>query len=212
MMRKLLKLGANPDLGEVHNFSVVNTPLLRVIEWTDHHALEAVQVLVAAHASIDQVDQYGYSPLLRAVERSEKEVVQFLLSHGADMTMRSPAGKSLLEIAASKRSVWPQMEAEGILTRHAIMLEKLHGTRPPAQGKVLGLYTMPVPLWPSMPLPLQDAQPTSAPTDAGISTGTDGSVSTDTDYDEDTDYYYGTDADSDDDSDGYLYDTDSDSD
>jgi hypothetical protein len=136
VMKMLLKVGAHPDLGEVRNMSVVSTPLLRAIA-TCHSfcALDAVAALASARADVDQVDQFGYSPLLLAVERDQKEVVKFLLSRGADITIRSPSGKSVLEIA-------PNKEMREILQNQAYMLDRMCAVKPPVPPtKVLGLYT-----------------------------------------------------------------------
>jgi hypothetical protein len=128
-----------------------------------------------------------------AVEREEKGVVKFLLSRGADITIRSPSGKSVLEIA-------PNKEMREILQNQALLLDKVRGVGLPVPPtEILGLYSKLEPHWPSQPLhstppPGTPAAVASTHTDAPAG-GADSNAATGTDTDSDDDYEYDTDED-----------------
>jgi hypothetical protein len=154
VMKKLLQHGAHPDLGAIDASSysgstkrvITSTPLLQAISsWDGCTKLEAMKLLLSWGADVNQVDEFGYSPLALAVEKNKKEIVKFLLKSGADVTMLSPSRKFMWEIA-------PTTELDQILrenfTEHGA--RRLKNGQPKAQAKkVPKQYTMPAPLLPT---------------------------------------------------------------
>jgi ankyrin repeat protein len=85
---QLLAQGASPSAADRHGF----TPL--------HFAAQqrslAAELLLAAGAEVDAVNQYDNTPLAVAVmnSRGHGELIQLLRHHGADPRHRSNAGQS----------------------------------------------------------------------------------------------------------------------
>tara|TARA_Y100001934_G_scaffold48840_1_gene59352 strand:- start:972 stop:1805 length:834 start_codon:yes stop_codon:yes gene_type:complete len=88
-VRMLLNKGANinTELGSV-------TPLLAA------SSLEMVKLLVANGANIDAVEINGFTALNRAVVRMNVDIVKYLISIGADTSIKDLASETLLHHAA----------------------------------------------------------------------------------------------------------------
>jgi|SRR5215213_2843807 len=54
---------------------------------------------------VNQTDQEGYTPLMRAAERGQVNVVRALLKRGAEVDARRPGGFTALMLAAQKGSL-----------------------------------------------------------------------------------------------------------
>lgn len=67
--------------------------------------MECVQLLVAAHADVNQRSRYGWTPLLTAVQNRHYRLASFLLDHGADPNIANNGGWSPLYIAVDNRNI-----------------------------------------------------------------------------------------------------------
>jgi ankyrin repeat protein len=67
--------------------------------------LETVKVLVDAGADVNQVTQYGWSPLLTATQNRYYKVASFLLDHGANPNIANKGGWTPLYIATDNRNI-----------------------------------------------------------------------------------------------------------
>lgn len=95
----LLAAGADPNLADAGG----NTPLLRATAsfHTSAHTIALLQALLAGRARIDHQDDRGYTALMQAAKGSSVEVVEFLLSHGADRKPLNCEGHDALAIAVA---------------------------------------------------------------------------------------------------------------
>ena len=122
MMRLLLDLGADPHLANEDG----TTPLLAaagVGVWSSSEspgsaaeALEAVELLRGLGNAVTAVDDNGDAALHGAVMRGSKELVLYLLEHGAALDPVNVRGWTPLTIAqgvfyANLGRRWPEMEA-----------------------------------------------------------------------------------------------------
>lgn len=85
-----------------------DTPLHTVCTWGE---LGAVRHLVDAGADIDAQGDRGCTPLFNAVIGDSADVVNFLLGRGADASIRSVDGRSVLDYAKNTRSPKSIIEA-----------------------------------------------------------------------------------------------------
>jgi ankyrin repeat protein len=67
--------------------------------------VETVKVLVDAGADVNQVTQYGWSPLLTATQNRYYKVGSFLLDHGANPNVANKGGWTPLYIATDNRNI-----------------------------------------------------------------------------------------------------------
>jgi uncharacterized protein len=67
--------------------------------------LESVRILLNAGASVNQVTNYGWSPLLIATENRYYQLGSFLLDHGADPNVVTKGAWSPLYIAVDNRNI-----------------------------------------------------------------------------------------------------------
>ena len=108
VVRVLIAGGANVNLPESPDDV---TPLLRAVSPLDRkeHAAEMVRDLVRAGANVNAADSDGDTPLLRAVNSGNPEVVSLLLSAGADVRSRDSEGDSPLAnaVLAAGPKRWP---------------------------------------------------------------------------------------------------------
>lgn len=61
-----------------------------------------VQYLLAKNANVDVRDIEGFSPLMRAAEARHLKMVQLLLAHKADLTLKNKNGETAYDIARAK--------------------------------------------------------------------------------------------------------------
>ena len=85
---KIVSLDQRNDLGD--------TPLHTVCSWGD---VDAVKVLVAAGADVNAVGDGGATPLVNAIIGGNPNVVEFLLSQGADRRVKVFGTTTLVEYA-----------------------------------------------------------------------------------------------------------------
>src|SRR5215471_3672737 len=68
-------------------------------------ALDSVKVLVEAGADVDQVTQYGWTPLLTAAQNKYYKVGSYLLDHGSNPNIANKGGWTPLYIATDNRNI-----------------------------------------------------------------------------------------------------------
>src|SRR5207253_2607153 len=64
---------------------------------------ELVKLLIAAGADVNVRHNWGYTPLMVAVRHHSPKTVTLLLSHGADVTLKSQKGEDALDWARQER-------------------------------------------------------------------------------------------------------------
>jgi ankyrin repeat protein len=67
--------------------------------------LESTRILVAAGADVNQVTQYGWTPLLAATQNRHYALATFLLEHGADANIANKGGWTPLYLATDNRNI-----------------------------------------------------------------------------------------------------------
>jgi ankyrin repeat protein len=67
--------------------------------------LDSVKVLLAAGADVNQVTDYGWSPLLVATQNRFYKLGAFLLDHGADVNLANKGGWTPLYLATDNRNI-----------------------------------------------------------------------------------------------------------
>jgi ankyrin len=67
--------------------------------------LESARLLLAAGADVNQVTQYGWTPLLTATQNRHYGLATFLLEHGADPNIANKGGWTPLYLATDNRNV-----------------------------------------------------------------------------------------------------------
>ncbi|KAL7409074.1 acyl CoA binding protein-domain-containing protein [Mrakia frigida] len=73
-------------------------------------SLALLETFLASNpSSINSLDPYGYSPLHLASDRNHSELVRFLLSKGADRTLRDSDGTTALEMAQANGEGWEEV-------------------------------------------------------------------------------------------------------
>jgi ankyrin repeat protein len=145
IMRLLLDAGADPKLatdelpndgenggGGMGDYgSGATTPFLAAagLGWRkavsrgrDEDAVEALRMLMALGADVNEVNQAGDTALHGATYRGSLEIMQFLLDNGADPSIRNRTGWTALDIALGKPEpayrIEPDPAAEALLRRH----------------------------------------------------------------------------------------------
>lgn len=64
------------------------------------HSLAEVAFALAAQEDVDELDDRGRSPLFYAAQDDNTEIVDLLIAHGADPTIRDKMGETSLHFAA----------------------------------------------------------------------------------------------------------------
>ena len=67
--------------------------------------LECAQLLIAAHADVNQTTRYGWTALLTAVQNRHYRLAAYLLDHGADPNIANNGGWTPLYIAVDNRNI-----------------------------------------------------------------------------------------------------------
>jgi ankyrin repeat protein len=67
--------------------------------------LESARLLVAGGADVNQVTQYGWTPLLTATQNRHYRLATFLLEHGADPNLANKGGWTPLYLATDNRNI-----------------------------------------------------------------------------------------------------------
>ena len=105
--RDLLAHGANPN--ECSQIGGEGCPLHIAAKLGN---LALAEMLLTAHASIDSRDRQGETPLCHAVEARQMPMVDFLVSHGADVNAADKHGRAVLQHARPEQPIY------GFLVRH----------------------------------------------------------------------------------------------
>lgn len=88
-VRRMLEQGVPVDVIDNGRFNV--TPL-QVAAGAGH--LEIVNILLAAGANVNHVDNDGFSPVTAAARAGKWAVVKILAEHGADFRVRDASGRN----------------------------------------------------------------------------------------------------------------------
>ncbi len=67
--------------------------------------VECAELLLAAHAGVNQTTRYGWTPLLTAVQNRHYKLAAYLLDHGADPNIQNNGGWTPLYIAIDNRNI-----------------------------------------------------------------------------------------------------------
>ncbi len=67
--------------------------------------IECAQILIAAHAGVNQTTRYRWTPLLTAVQNRHYKLAAYLLDHGADPNIANNGGWTPLYIAIDNRNI-----------------------------------------------------------------------------------------------------------
>ncbi len=106
IIKDLLEAGSNVNMQSKRNPSLVN-----IADYTypdkafSDKALESMKMLVEAGADINIQDQYGQTPLMRAVRRENKDFVKYLCDAGADLEIKDNSGKTAYDYANGKSEI-----------------------------------------------------------------------------------------------------------
>ena len=87
--------GQGPDGGEL-------TPLVYAAR---SGAIDVARVLIEAGADVNQVTNYGWSPLLAATQNRKYRMGRFLIEHGADVNLANRGGWTPLYLATDNRNL-----------------------------------------------------------------------------------------------------------
>ena len=93
-MRMMLDAGANPNL----TTPKVDSPLISCLAGRD--PLQTVPMIMKAGARVDQLDNYGVTPLSEAMQRDDVNLLRIMLANGAPLEMSSRDGYTALARAA----------------------------------------------------------------------------------------------------------------
>ena len=76
--------------------------------------VEVKQLVIGGHDVNQRDERYGFTPLHHAVFFGHRDVVEFLIGHGADVNVKNNAGSTPLYLATGK---WHK-EIAALLTQH----------------------------------------------------------------------------------------------
>lgn len=78
-----------------------------LMEAAYHGALSVVQLLINHHADVNSRDDFGFTPLIHAVQNSEDsaEKINMLLEHGADPNAQDNVGRTALMWAVFRKNI-----------------------------------------------------------------------------------------------------------
>jgi ankyrin repeat protein len=96
-VRELLDGGADPDVRDVYQYTPLMRAVSRVSEPTER--LAVVDLLIAAGADVDALEQAGQTALMHAAHSDNLEATRRLLAADANMVLRSDSGRDALCIA-----------------------------------------------------------------------------------------------------------------
>ena len=98
IFRLLLQRGACAYLGSMGR-NRGNTPFLIACWDNKKHAITMCQMLLEHNVSINQVDNNGFSGLIKASIKGHSNIIDYLLTQGADTKLRDFEAKSAIEHA-----------------------------------------------------------------------------------------------------------------
>lgn len=107
LLNFLLSNGADVNAkSDVQN----RTPLMEAVR---NRKIQAVKELLAANPDLDAVDWEGYTVLMFAAVSGQRDIVDVLLAHGADVNVKNKVGSSALKMASGYPQVSKQLKEAG---------------------------------------------------------------------------------------------------
>lgn len=98
MLTLLLKYGLNMDAVNREGKNLFHIFAESVGE-NDQDALEIAEILTSYGVSINELDEFGNTPLIQAIFNNNFELVSFLVTHGANVDLKGGLKKSPLDLA-----------------------------------------------------------------------------------------------------------------
>lgn len=74
-----------------------------IMEAARNQKVESVKALLSADPDLDAVDWEGYTVLIFAAVSAQRDIVEVLLTHGADVNVKNKIGSSALMMASGTR-------------------------------------------------------------------------------------------------------------
>jgi len=84
-----------------------------LMEAVRNRKIEAAKALLAAYPDVDAVDWEGYTVLMFAAVSGQRDSVNVLLAHGADVNVKNKVGSSALMMASGYPKVSEQLKEAG---------------------------------------------------------------------------------------------------
>lgn len=84
-----------------------------IMEAARNRNVEAVKALLTADPDLDAVDWEGYTVLMFAAVSGQRDIVDILLIHGADVNVRNKVGSSALMMASGYPNVQKKLKEAG---------------------------------------------------------------------------------------------------
>lgn len=91
---------------------------LRMAVWSREKVSEMLDLFIETSASVDNQDDNGFTPLMRAVNRASASAIRILIDAGADVNLQDKRGCSALHLAAASGDALTIRE---LLRRHAMV-------------------------------------------------------------------------------------------
>jgi hypothetical protein len=107
LLNLLLSHGADVDAKSL----VQNRTAL--MEAVRNRKIQAAKILLAAYPDVDAVDWEGYTVLMFAAVSGQRDSVNVLLAHGADVNVKNKVGSSALMMASGYPKVSQQLKEAG---------------------------------------------------------------------------------------------------
>jgi len=83
------------------------------VEAVRNRKVEAVKALLTADPDLDAVDWEGYTVLMFAAVSGHRDIVDILLTHGADVNVKNKVGSSALMMASGYPNVFNKLKEAG---------------------------------------------------------------------------------------------------
>ncbi|MGD8716992.1 MAG: ankyrin repeat domain-containing protein [Desulfobacterales bacterium] len=84
-----------------------------IMEAARNRKVETVKALLTADPDVDAVDWEGYTVLMFAAVSGQSDIVDVLLTHGADVNVKNKVGSSALTMASGYPNVFKKLKAAG---------------------------------------------------------------------------------------------------
>ena len=84
-----------------------------IMEAVRNRSVETVKALLTANPDVDAVDWEGYTGLMFAAVSGQRDIVDVLLNHGADVNVKNKVGSSALMMASGYPNVHKKLKAAG---------------------------------------------------------------------------------------------------
>lgn len=103
-----------------------STPLGFYICYGNHNMVK--WLIEVAGADINYPDSYGRTPLMRATYMNDTEIINYLMTHGANLFAKDNSGKIAIDYARGCDKVATGLSAYDILDKY-IIIDSLHVIR-----------------------------------------------------------------------------------